>query len=184
VGALGDGAVVTGDRQVAHGAVPAEVLTTERLTLTPLVVDDAEEMTPVLADPDLYLFTGGEPPTRDQLADRYARQQLGRSRDGTQRWHNWVVRRREDGAAVGYVQATVEVSTGAAEVAWVVGAPWQGRGYATEAATAMAAWLTGHGATGLVAHVHPGHRASAAVARALGLHRTGRVVDGEDEWTR
>ncbi len=167
----------------AQGAVPpGEVVTTDRLVLAPLTVDDATAMLPVLADPALYEFTGGEPPTHDELVRRYTHQQVGHSPDGSQRWLNWVVRRRADGTPVGYVQATVDTTTAATEVAWVVGTRWQGRGYATEAATGMAAWLRAHGIARLTAHVHPDHAASAAVATSLGLRRTGHSVDGEEEW--
>ncbi|MCX3061294.1 GNAT family N-acetyltransferase [Streptomyces beihaiensis] len=69
-----------------------------------------------------------------------------------------------------------------AEVAWVVGHPFQGRGYATEGALAMTRWLRGAGVRGLRAHIHPGHDASARVARALGLAATPETVDGELVW--
>jgi hypothetical protein len=38
-------------------------------------------------------------------------------------WHNWIVRSRTTGSAVGYVQATVTGDT--ADVAWLVGVRWQ-----------------------------------------------------------
>ena len=60
----------------------------------------------------------------------------------------------------------------------------QGRGLATEAATAMADRLTAAGVTRLVAHVHPDHAASARVAERLGLRRTDVVEDGEVRWVR
>src|SRR3954469_25143976 len=101
-------------------------------------------MVPVLSDPALYDFTGGEPPTVQGLRRQYRLQAAGRSADGSQQWLNWVVRRREDERLVGYVQATVssgeagEAGEGdeggtagqVAEVAWVVGTAFQGRGYA------------------------------------------------------
>ena len=34
----------------------------------------------------------------------------------------------------------------------------------------------------VVAHVHPQHHASIAVARAIGLAPTGTIVDGEVRW--
>jgi RimJ/RimL family protein N-acetyltransferase len=151
-----------------------------RLTLEPLRVDHADEMLALLDDAALHTFTGGEPATLAQLRDRYRRQVVGRSPDGTQRWLNWVVRRRADGQAVGTVQATV---TGAeAEVAWVVVSAYQGRGLAREAASTMVAWLREQGVTTVVAHVHPDHVASARVAAALGMAATGTVVDGEIRW--
>ena len=85
---------------------------------------------------------------------------------------------------MGTVQATVsEEEHGlAAEVAWVVATPHQGRGYAREAAETVVAWLRRQGVATIVAHVHPDHRASQGVARAVGLGPTGTVVDGEVRW--
>jgi RimJ/RimL family protein N-acetyltransferase len=159
-------------------------LCTDRLELEPLRVDHAEEMARVLGDPALHARTGGSPPDLDQLRERYRLQSAGRSPDGSQLWMNWVVRRRDDRAALGYVQATVELAPdGAAEVAWVVGSPHQGRGYAREAARAMVTWLQDEGVRVVVAHIAPGHAASEAVARAAGLAPTTTVVDGETRWS-
>ena len=156
------------------------VLRTPRLVLEPLSPAHAEEMAPVLADPALHRFTGGLPATVDELRERYARQVAGRSPDGRARWLNWVV--RHGGDAVGHVQATVlDAATGpVAELAWVIGSAHQGRGFAREAAAAAVTALPAGAA--LVAHIHPDHAASAAVARALGLAPTGAVVDGELRW--
>ena len=92
-------------------AEPA-ALCSERLILEPLRAGHAVEMAPLLADPQLYAFTGGEPPTLHELRARYERQAAGRSPDGVERWFNWIVRRHDDGAAVGYVQATVPRTRG------------------------------------------------------------------------
>lgn len=73
--------------------LPIPVLTTERLTLTPLTPADAEPMVAVLADPALYGFTGGHPPDLAALQRRYAAQSRGLAPDGTEWWLNWIVRR-------------------------------------------------------------------------------------------
>jgi RimJ/RimL family protein N-acetyltransferase len=158
----------------------AEPIGTPRLLLEPLTVAAAEEMVAVLADPDLYRFTGGAPPSADDLRHRYAAQVAGRSPDGTQLWLNWIVRDRATGTAHGYVQATVEGGT--ADLAWVTGAGSQGRGIATEAASAVLARLRDHGVPDVTAHIHPAHAASARVAVKLGLAPTDVVVDGEVRW--
>lgn len=150
-------------------------LVTERLVLTPLVVADAAEMLAVLCDRQLYAFTGGEPPTFDQLEQRYRVQSAGSPNEG-ETWHNWII--RLDGAAIGFVQATVIGDE--ADLAWVVGLPWQNHGYATEASTAMRDWLKGRGVEGFSAHVHPKHGVSERVATHLGLRPTGQL-DGEGE---
>ncbi len=159
----------------------AETIETARLTLEPLRVDHAGEMAGTLADPQLHEFIGGEPATEAQLRDRYAYQVVGHSPDGTEGWLNWIARDRATGQAVGTVQATTGGRT--AEVAWVVGTAHQRKGYATEAASAMAAWLRRHGTETLIAHVHPAHHASARVCAALGMTPTDTVVDGETRWT-
>ena len=154
----------------------------ERYRAGPLSVDDAPEMTAVLADPALYAFTGGEPPTLADLQARYLAQVRGRSPDGSERWHNWVVRLSDGDRAIGYVQATVTGEPRAADVAWVIGTAWQGVGYATEAARAMLDWLLAEGVATITAHVLPGHAASEAVARRLGLGATEVLEDGERVW--
>lgn len=102
--------------------------------VTPLSVADADEMAGVLAGDELYAFTGGSPPALDELRARCARQVVGRSPDGSEEWHNWIIR----GQADGYVQATVTDEGRRAEIAWVVGLHRQGQGYASEAARAAA----------------------------------------------
>lgn len=154
-----------------------EPIRTDRLELTPLSVVDADAMAVVLASPELYVFTGGTPPTVDELRDRYTRQIAGPA-DPTEQWHNWIV--RADGVPVGYVQATVTGDE--TEIAWVIGIHAQGNGYASEAARAMTDHLVGGGAKQVIAHIHPDHHASNGVARRLGLQPTGDFQDGERRW--
>ena len=153
------------------------------LELRPLRVEDATEMVLVLADPALHEFTGGRPATLDELRVRFAALVRG-SGSATERWLNWVVRRRADARAVGTVQATIaepETQPSAA-VAWTIGKPWQSRGYAGEAASALVQWLGDRGVAPIVAHVHPAHTASAGVAAKAGLRPTEDAVDGETVW--
>jgi len=157
-----------------------ELLVTERLTLAPLRVEDADELAPLLDDPALHVFIGGAPAGRDALRERFERQVRGSSPDETERWFNWVVRRRADGAPVGTVQATARAD--GAELAWVIAVPYQRQGYAREAAAAVAVRLREAGEGPLVAHIHPEHAASAAVAAAIGLRPTERTHDGERRW--
>ncbi|RSS37783.1 N-acetyltransferase, partial [Streptomyces sp. WAC07061] len=108
--------------------IKPEIVRTARLDLVPLRVEDAEEMAVVLGDPALHVFIGGEPEGVEELRARYVRWGAG-SPDPAVAWCNWVVRLREPGCLVGTVQATV--GSGGAEVSWVVGTAWQGRGIAT-----------------------------------------------------
>lgn len=137
-----------------------ERLETARLVLEPLAVSHAAEMAPVLGEDEL------------RLRARYARQVAGPG------WHNWVLRLRDGGEAVGYVQATE--SGAEAELAWVLGAGHRGAGLATEAAAAVAVWLD----RGIYAHVDPANVASQGVARRLGMTPGRARADGEIRWSR
>ena len=158
-------------------------LTSERLTLTPLGPDDAEEMAGVLADERLYEFTGGRPEAAEVLRARYGTLAAGSVRED-ETWLNWVVRLTSDDSAVGTIQATVIEHEGdhTAWVAWVIGVPWQGRGFATVAARLLVTWLVNQGVTEVLAAVHPNHAASTTVASRIGLEPTDQVVDGERVW--
>jgi RimJ/RimL family protein N-acetyltransferase len=151
--------------------------------MTPIGPEVAAEMVDVLADPGLYIFIGGDPPALAELEARYLTWAAGPSTPG-ETWHNWVIRLTDEGQAIGHLQATVIDNGRVADIAWVIGTPWQGRGFASEAAKALVAWLEAAGTTSITAHVHPGHAASGRVAANAGLTMTDAVVDGEIVWRR
>src|SRR6185503_11154496 len=101
-----------------------------RLRLEPTAADDADDLFPALDDPALGRYTGELPPDDvEALRARLERWERRRSPDGTELWLNWTVRLREAGRAIGALQAAV----GAHEtsIAWTIGTPFQGRGFAT-----------------------------------------------------
>jgi RimJ/RimL family protein N-acetyltransferase len=154
-------------------------LTTARLLLTPLAIEDATAMVAVLGDPALYAHTGGSPPDLGELQRRYRRQVDGPWPPG-QTWLNWIVR-VPSRVPIGYVQATITGPT--ADLAWVIGTDHQRHGYATEATRAVAAWLGRRGTGRLTAHVAPGHAGSERVAAGVGMRPSGvHGEDGEQVW--
>ncbi|MFE0252517.1 GNAT family N-acetyltransferase [Streptomyces sp. NPDC059010] len=157
-----------------------EPISTDRLDLLPLRVEHAAEMAVVLSDPALHRFIGGAPYSADDLRARYERLVAGSPDPGVS-WCNWVLSLRAESCLVGTVQATV-TADGGAEIAWVVGTAWQGRGYASEAARGLVGWLGRRSVRTVVAHVRPDHLASAAVASAAGLSATEEEQDGETRW--
>lgn len=167
-------------------SIVAEVIPAGRLALVPAAVEHAEEMADVLGDPELYAFIGGSPPSAADLRARYERWIAG-SGDPAVSWCNWVIELRSPRCLAGTVQATISGLRGdqlAAEVAWVVGTRWQRRGLATEAARVLVGWLQRQSVRVVVAYIHPGHQASAAVAAAVGLVPTDDWHDGERMWRR
>jgi RimJ/RimL family protein N-acetyltransferase len=101
---------------------------------------------------------------------------------------NWVVHLRVDDQAIGMLQAIFADGGHAAEIAWVIGVPWQGQRLATEATRAVVAWLDARGVQTITAWIRPDHHASAAVALRAGLTSTGKYRDTklhrEQHWRR
>lgn len=182
----------------------AQPIVTARLALVPLGPEHSGEMATVLSDPGLFRFIGGGPPSPQALHARYEALAAGSGDPGVS-WCNWVIRLTdpgclagdpgcltgdggwlsgERGRLTGTVQATITAAAGplVAEVAWVVGRRWQGHGIATEAARALVGWLGQQAVQTVIAHIHPGHRASMGVAAAAGLTPRDRWQDGEREW--
>jgi RimJ/RimL family protein N-acetyltransferase len=101
---------------------------------------------------------------------------------------NWVVRLRVDDQAIGMLQAIFTDGGQSAEIAWVIGVPWQGQGLATEATRAVVAWLDAQGVQTIAAWIRTDHHASVAVALRAGLTSTGKYRDAKlhrvQQWRR
>jgi len=124
----------------------------------------------LLSDPALYTYLEfPPPPSLEHLQRVYARLETRRSPDGTEEWLNWIVLR--DGAAIGFVQATIYPDR-SANVAYVFGSDYWGNGYATEAVTAMIEELDG---CKFFATVDAGNARSIRLLERLGF----RHVEGE-----
>jgi RimJ/RimL family protein N-acetyltransferase len=157
---------------------------TRRLVAEPLTAAHAAAMQPVLADPSMHEFTGGAPLTSEQLLARYERLGQRRSPSGDEIWGNWVLRTTTTQALVGTVQVSLPANGPAADVArvaWEVGVPFQGQGYASEAAIELVHRLLTQGWC-VVATIHPDHVASQRVAERAGLVPTHAIEDGEVVW--
>ena len=153
--------------------------TTARLRIEPVGPEDAQALFEVLGDPALGWWTGEAAPADvDEVQGRIRAWTEHEPAD--QRWHNWIVRRADDGRPIGYAQATVARSR--ARLAWVVRVDAQRQGYATEAATAVMAGLAGEGVSTFEATIAAGHEASEGVAWHLGMEATDEVEDGERVW--
>ncbi len=172
------------ERMIEVPEEEAWTLWSERLLLSPMVRDDAAGLFALLLDQALYRFTGSAPPASvDDLRERIRVRERRRSPGGDELWLNWTLRLKSSGQVVGYVQATVV--EGRADLAWVVGSPFQNRGYATEAGRRAAAWIREQfGVSEIRAAIHPEHAASEKVAARIGLRASGELTnEGEELWT-
>ncbi len=158
-------------------------LETERLLLDPMVEGDSHALFALLTDPEIHVFTGGCPPaSADDVRATIRRRESRRSPAGDELWLNWTLRLKADRSVVGYVQAGV--TQGKADLAWVVGVPFQRRGYASEASRRVLRWLRDDlGVQEVRANIRPDHVASRRVARNIGLLKSReRTGEGEEVW--
>lgn len=140
-------------------------LATPRLVLRELRLDDAAVVAGYRNDPAVSALQDWPVPYTEQMfVDRFNARGGGALNlaAGT----NLGI--EVDGALVGDVY--VQLHDGAGEVGWSLTPSAQGRGYATEAATAIVEVLfRDHGATRLHASLHPANVASARVCEAIGM---------------
>ena len=147
---------------------------TERLVLRPFVPDDIDALAEALSDPEVMRYVGkGEARgrTRDE-SERTLRTILGEYG----RWGHGLLStttsQENDGRPIGWcglirwnLDGVEEV-----EVAYLLGRPYWGKGYATEAATAVRDFGLGpRGRRRLVSLIYPDNRASLRVAEKMGM---------------
>ena len=148
------------------------ILTTERLMLRPWWDDDWERMAEISADPVVMHWLMG-PQTRDESDRAMARMLVQSMKDG---FGPWAVEAPRVSPLVGRVGGR-RVAEGlpcapCVELAWRIGRPWQGQGYATEAARAAVADLFEvYAVPEVIAVTAVGNAASRRVMEKLGMTR-------------
>ncbi|GJM43437.1 MAG: acetyltransferase [Gemmatimonadota bacterium] len=122
----------------------------------------------VLSDPAIYEFENEPPVSEEWLANRYRLLETRESRDGAERWLNWVVR-LPAGELAGYVQATV-LASGTSLVAYELNSRHWRQGIGGSAVTAVLEELRSSYATRtFVAVLKAANYRSMALLRALGF---------------
>jgi RimJ/RimL family protein N-acetyltransferase len=155
-------------------------LETERLLLRPLSTDDLDALASYQADPEVMRYMGGKTFTRDEVEARIARFRHVFELDGI---GQFAVERKQDRVVLGrcgilvwesepwkpVARAETDKPT-ETEIGYLLGRPHWGRGYATEAATAVRDYaLTELGEERLIALIMHGNVASQRVGEKLGM---------------
>jgi RimJ/RimL family protein N-acetyltransferase len=140
---------------------------TTRLAIEPLAVDHAAGLHAALDVPAVNCFLPQpDVTTLAALRVRVAALAATSPPDG-ERWWNFAVRTRADGAIIGRLEATTYDAWG--EIAYVFGPRWWGRGLASEAVRWLLAHLASLGFAELWAAVHPDNMASRRLLLRLGF---------------
>lgn len=144
-------------------------LRTERLVLRPLAISDLDEYVALFEDPEVLRFIGdGTAAIREEVIAWHERTLR---RNETEGWDMRTIR-QHDGTFVGRCGVAVrDLDHGVEhEVGYIIAREHWGRGYATEAASAVRDHaLATFGLHRLVALIAPGNDASVRVADKLGM---------------
>ncbi len=153
---------------------PMPVLVTERLRLRPFTLLDAPELQRLAGAPEVAAGTLRIPhPYPDGLAEAWVLSHPGGYARGEEL--TLAITRLEDGVLLGAIGLAISGDDARAELGYWIGVPYWGRGYATEAATALLA----HGFRALrLARIHAchfaGNDASGRVLQKIGMTHEGR----------
>ncbi len=157
------------ERRPAHGTL---IIDTERLTIEALAVRHAAGLFVALDDERVGRFIGGPDVTSvEALVARIERVSAGPGPEWDEQWLNWAV--LLDGVVIGRIEATLRHGVGQpgiAEIAYVFGPAWWGRGFATEATAWMIDHLaSAHSVIQCWATVDPSNTASIDLLERLGF---------------
>ncbi len=138
-----------------------------RLVLTPVGLDDVDDLVVLYSDPQVAFWTG---PWTTAAVQAWAANMAARwSADGVGKW---MARDRADGSLIGRGGLTRTELSGETvlELGWVVRDRCTGRGYATELGRAAVLWAAKqHPRLPVVAFTEVHNRASRAVMERLGM---------------
>lgn len=155
----------------------APTLTTDRLTLRAHVMADFAPLYALFAS-DRARYMGGPVSAKDMwywIASEVGSWPL-------QGFGSWAIERTNDGAFMGQVGINKPHHFPETELGWVLLAPFEGHGYAQEAASTARDWYWSNtNADTLVSYVTPGNTRSETLAARLGaaLDETAKRPTGE-----
>jgi RimJ/RimL family protein N-acetyltransferase len=157
-------------------------LTTERLTLRIMTLDDAEAVHSYQSLDEVARYELYEPRDLATVTEKVAKWQHARSLENDGDYIQFAIVRRDSGEMIGEIYFTIKsVANQNAEIGWTVSPRHQGQGFATEAARAALALAFGVMKLHRVsADLDPRNAASVALCTRLGMRLEAHFV--EDLW--
>lgn len=163
--------------------IPWDILETERCTLRETTVEDVDAFYELYKDPSMTLYMEDlyeDPEEERQYIRDYIKNQYGFYDYGV-----WTVIEKESGTIIGRAGLSVRPGEEDPELGFLIGVPWQGKGYATEVCRAIIQYAaTQLEAKGVVAYVQPENKASIRVCEKVGMTENGEGYDKSGEYRR
>ncbi len=171
---------------MVDGLAPDYPIRTPRLLLRPWRADEVDTYHRLFGDPEVVRFRYEDPVDRDGAAAKLATLRSTLTEPG--QWISLAVEVAMTGEVAGDVAlGWTSLDHQVADVGYTFFADQRGKGYATEAATAVVDLaFTGLGAHRVAGHLDARNSASAAVLERLGMRREAHLVENEwvkGEWT-
>ena len=156
------------------------LISTSRLTIEPLTALHAGSLFALMQDEAIYQWISAVPPVSlDTLAEVWLKRESRQSPKGDEAWLNWAVRRVNDGAYIGKLDAVVDAHGVATNVGYFFFPKYWGKGYASEAVQALTDHLESNGVSKMIATVTLGNAPSYRVLEKAGFVRT-RIIPDND----
>jgi ribosomal-protein-alanine N-acetyltransferase len=148
------------------------ILETERLSLRPLEVSDADLLFPVLSDVEVMAHWDIPEVDDPDLVRAIVAGQVADAETG--RAAHWAIRKLDNGAFLGACDVSdIDRWHKRAEVGFILGRDAWGHGYALEAMRAVIGYAAAMGVRRLAARTHLGNRRSDALLEKLGFEQEG-----------
>lgn len=158
-------------------AALAPAIETERLRLRARTLEDFPFFVEMWADPEVTRHIGGTPRSEEETWTKFLRMIGHWAALG---FGYWAVEERRTGRVIGeagfgrFKRVIAPSLHGAAEMGWSIAPRAQGKGYATEAASAAVAWGEAFfGATRMSCIIGEGNAPSIRVAEKVGFEPAG-----------
>jgi len=151
------------------------ILTTPRLTLRPITVDDSEALFEARGDAEVMRYWDWPPQKSAADVRKVFQAHISELSEGGTLW--WVAALSPDGPAIGECDLSeIDARHRRAEIGFLFARRWWGKGYAHEAMEAVIAHAFGTlGLERLWARCHAGNEASQRLLERLGFALEGKL---------
>lgn len=148
------------------------ILETERLRLRPLVDADADDLFPLMDDPEVVAFWDSPEADDPDLVAEIVRAQVAEMKAGRSIY--WSVRDIDSAAFIGCCDLSeIDRRHKRAEVGFILGRGAWDQGYALETLQALVSYAATSGLRRLLARTHLGNRRYETLLEALGFEEEG-----------
>lgn len=160
--------------------MPWDILETERCLIRETTVEDVDQFYEIYRHPQITAFTEDLYPEKEQER-AYIRQYIEKVYTFWE-FGVWTVVEKTGGAVIGRAGFSYRDGYEEPEIGFIIGVPWQRKGYAEEVCRAILNYgreVLGFGV--IQAFVRPGNDASLKLCRKLGFHDIGvEELEGEE----